>query len=174
MNGEILSGNTSKENPIKKVLPMIMVFLLGVVLSSGCWYFMISQKTGKGGFAWLTDNLSKQDESKRTPKEILPIGQSLLTNPAVHSWRGSVEGKLISKDDHTFTLEDSKGNRITITDIMPTGGYYNTVFNKPGDNGKVEQVLLKDIPLQTKLRGDIWVFRGAENTPIGGLFSLGP
>lgn len=102
------------------------------------------------------------DESK------LPISLSLLTNPIVYEWRGSVEGKLTKKDEHAFTLLDDQNNSITITDKMPSGDVFKTVFFDKSNSNK--QISLKDIPLGSTLLGDFFIFKGGPNTPVGSSF----
>ena len=105
------------------------------------------------------------DESK------LPISLALLTNPIVYEWRGSVNGKLTKKDEHTFTLVDDKGNSITITDKMPSGEVFKTMFFEQISQGKQQESSLSTIPIGSTLMGDFFIFRGGPNTPVGSLFS---
>lgn len=102
------------------------------------------------------------DESK------LPISLSLLTNPIVYEWRGSVKGKLTKKDERTFTLVDEVGNSIAITDTTASGAKFKTMFFDKADQTK--QISLKDIPLGSILLGDFFIFTGATNTPVGSMF----
>lgn len=104
------------------------------------------------------------DESK------LPISLSLLINPIVYEWRGSVKGKLTKKDEHSFTLGDEKGNSITITDTMAAGGKWKTMFFEQISKKEQKESSLSAIPIGSTLLGDFFIFRGGPNMPIGGLF----
>ncbi|MBI4066933.1 hypothetical protein HY407_01005 [Candidatus Gottesmanbacteria bacterium] len=109
--------------------------------------------------------ISKINESK------LPISLELLTNPIVYEWRGSVRGKITNKDESTFTLTDDNGNSIRITNQAPNRGVFKTIFSNKGEKmGK--PILLKDIPIGTKLEGDFFIFRDDPNTPVGSFFLL--
>lgn len=99
---------------------------------------------------------------------ILPVSATLLTNPIVYQWRGSVKGKLTKKDDHSFTLVDEQNNSITITDKMPSGDIFKTMFFDKKDINK--QITLQDIPLNSILLGDFFIFKNGPNTPVGSNF----
>lgn len=103
------------------------------------------------------------DESK------LPISLPLLTNPIVFEWRGSVKGKLTRKDEHSFTLVDEQGSSITITDIIPSGDIFKTLFFDKTNNEKKE-VSLSALPLGSILLGDFFIFKNGPNTPVGSMF----
>lgn len=163
------SDKTKKPSLVLNILLILLVFSLGVILSSLWWYLKFPKKVTVS--KEVCPSSSGFDTSKISINN-LPVGVSIFTNPAINDWRGTVNGKIISKNEHTFTLENDQGNKITITDNMKMGGHYNTIFNKLGEKGKVEQVKLKDIPIGTKLLGDIWVFKADKDTPIGGIFSF--
>lgn len=166
MNGNFTQESSQKERPFNLVLVLPLVLLLGIfagfVFSA---YFLLPPKQVEKSQACPQTPACKVDEEK------LPIGLTLLQNPVVYQWRGSVEGKLIGKDEHTFTLEDKNGYKIDITDITPTGEVFKTIFAKRS-NGIFIEVSLKDIPVGTILRGDFWVFKGGKNTSIGGRFEI--
>lgn len=107
----------------------------------------------------------KIDESK------LPISLSLLTNPIVYEWRGSVEGRLIDKKEHFFTLTNDSGKSITITDIAPTGDIFKTVYYEK-TKLKWKEISLNDIPIGSNLLGDFFIFKGGKNTPVGSSFKV--
>lgn len=102
------------------------------------------------------------DESK------LPISLSLLTNPIIGEWRGGVGGKLIKKDEHTFTLANDKGDSITITDTTTAGTKFQAIFFDKTNKNK--QTSLNAIPLGSTLVGDFFIFQGGPNTPVGSMF----
>ena len=104
----------------------------------------------------------------------LPISLRLLQNPAVYEWRGSVTGKIVAKDEHTLTLEDEKGNKITVTDLLPNGsGTFKTTYLKyiKKTNSRPIKLTLKNISLRTMLRGEFFVFKNFPDTPIGSMFT---
>lgn len=113
-----------------------------------------------------------QQIAKPQSQTNLPISLELLQNPAVYEWRGSVTGKIIAKDEHTLTLEDDKGNKITLTDLLPQGaGTFKTIYFKKTDTRPI-QLTLKDIPLGTTLRGEFFVFRNFSDTPVASSFTI--
>lgn len=161
-----------ESNSLSKVIIFVFVLLVGVVLGLGSAYFLSGQKQ--------TENIqappniqapTSEDSTPRVDEKKLPISLELLQNPIVYEWRGSVEGKLVSKSDHTFTIEDQKGNKISITNITSTGEIFKTLFYKISDGGTVK-ISLNDIPLGATLRGDVWIFKGGKNIPIGGSFEV--
>lgn len=164
MNGQpVQSGNPIilTKHPFnwinKQVIIYIGILLLGILLGFGAKTIINPQKTNLP--------LSSKpviDESK------LPVSLALLTNPIVYEWRGSVKGKVTKKDDHTFTLVDDKGNNITIIDKMPSGDIFKAMFFDKTNINK--QLSLKDIPLNTILLGDFFIFKGGPNTPVGSSF----
>lgn len=105
----------------------------------------------------------------------LPISLRLLQNPAVYEWRGDVNGKVIAKDEHTLTLEDQKGNKITVTDLLPNGsGIFKTIYLKylKKTGSRPIELTLKDITLGTMLKGEFFVFKNFPDTPIGSSFVI--
>ena len=117
-------------------------------------------------------------QSAPTPqitKSDLPISLALLKNPIVGDWRGNVTGKVIAKDEHTLTLEDDKGNKITVTDLMPSGSFtFKTMFLKYSKktNSRPIELTLKDISLGTMLRGEFFVFKNFPDVPVGSQFII--
>ena len=142
---------------------LILGFGLGFVarsfLSSNTTQAPSSQKTLVPS---PTSTKSTIDESK------LPISLTLLTNPIVYEWRGSVQGKLTKKDEHIFTLVDDQSNSITITDKMPSGDLFKAMFFDKNNSNK--KISLEDIPLGSILLGDFFIFKGDSNTPVGSSF----
>lgn len=156
-------------NPFNKTLFIyLMVLLVGFFLGFVSWYIVpfgkpsiLPQKTTVS--VPISSPKPTNDESK------LFISLSLLTNPIVYQWHGSVEGKMTKKDEHTFTLVDEKGNNITITDLLPNGDVFKTMFlNKDDRQGK--PISLKDIPVGSIIRGGFFIFKGYPNIPIGSEF----
>lgn len=149
---------------IEKYLIFFGVLILGFILGFASKTFLLPQKDSP-----LVATKPAFDESK------LPISMSLLTNPVVYEWRGGVKGKMTKKDEHTFTLTNDQGQSITISDTTISGDKFNTLFfdtikdkTKPSS---ASAVLLKDIPLNSILEGDFFVFKNGPNIPIGGMFN---
>lgn len=107
--------------------------------------------------------------------EELPIALDILKNPMVYEWRGSVEGTLVAKDDHSITLADDQNHTLTITVIPSTDVIYGTKFHKRETKDKVEQFVNinhQDIPMGTKLRGDFFVAAREKDKKIGSSFEI--
>lgn len=150
---------------VASFLAPVLTLFLGILVGLGSAYFLIPQRLSFPPAATPAP-------SPKIIEEDLPIGLEVLQNPAVYEWRGSVEGKLVSKDAHSFTLDDGKGNRITITDIMPLGATFKTLFMDVTSPEEPKEVTLGDIPIGTTLRGEFWIFKGGRNTPVGGTFVI--
>lgn len=139
----------------------IFTLIVGFALGFFTWSILPSQKTKTALPA--PSPTPAIDESK------LPVSLSLLTNPIVYEWRGSVKGKLAGKNDSVFTLVDERNNSIIITNLTTGGGRFNTLFfNTIEDEQK--RTTLKDIPIGSTLRGDFFIFKDGPNTPVGSLF----
>lgn len=163
MDGQILSG-LFRSAVVIPVITLFLGFSLGFYTTS---IFPVNIPTSSSQKEFtLSSALPKpaMDTSK------LPISLSLLTNPIVYEWRGSVKGKLTKKDEHTFTLVDDKGNNITITDITPSGAKWKTMFFEQISQKKQQESSLSAIPIGSTLLGDFFIFKGSPNTAVGGLF----
>lgn len=143
---------------MQKLPQLLVALLLGIVLGLGLSFLLLGQKQGT---QTPVASVSELESS---------ITIDLLKNPIVYEWRGSVTGVLIDKTEHTFTLEDAEGNRITITNKLPSGEIYKTIFVRTLPSGETEDISFNDIPIGTTLRGEFWIFRGAKDVPIGGTF----
>lgn len=103
------------------------------------------------------------DESK------LPISLSLLQNPIVYEWRGSVKGRVIAKNEHLFTIEDDKGNQIIITDKSPSGDIFDTAFlKKSASNWKTASSSAMSVG--SNVRAEFFIFKAGKNVPVGSIF----
>lgn len=154
---------------LRGILLPVLLFFFGLTLGSSASLFFLSKQQ-----LTLQPQLPPPSSQPQSPQlqqiteADLPVGLFLLKNPIVYEWRGSVEGKLIKKDAHLFTLEDKNGKRIDITDITPSGEIFKTIFLDT--EGK--QTTLSTVSVGTTLRGDFWVFKGGKNTPVGGRFQV--
>lgn len=105
------------------------------------------------------------DESK------LPISLSLLTNPVIYEWHGSVKGKLTKKEEHNFTLTDDQGHSVTITDLLATGDKWNTLFFDKASK-YTKEIPYSTIPLGSFIEGEFSIFKGGPNAPVGTMFTF--
>ncbi len=104
-----------------------------------------------------------------------PIAFDILQNPLVYEWRGSVEGTLVAKDDHTITISDNQNHSIVIPVIPSTDVIYGTKFYKRETKDKVDQFINiphQDIPIGSKLRGDFFVAAREKDKIIGSSFEI--
>lgn len=81
-------------------------------------------------------------------EENLPVDKSVLKEPMIYQWKGSVEGKLISKTENTFTLEKN-GRQIVIKTLDNYSEFTKIPLGK--------NIVLKDIPLQANLIGTVLI-----------------
>lgn len=151
----------------------ILVLLIGFLIGSSFSLFL-SQKTKlektstqlqqevseprKADFSLKSDEISEEE---------LPIGLELLQNPIVYQWRGSVQGKVIAKGEHSLTLENDKGNKINLTDKVPSGEIFRTVIIKNGN-----RVSFMDLDYGDRIVGEFWIFPGGKNTPVAGVLEV--
>lgn len=162
MDGQILSG-LFRSAVVIPVITLFLGFSLGFYTTS---IFPVNNTPTSSSQKEFT--LSSVPSKPALDESKLPVSSSLLTNPIVSQWTGSIQGKLTKKDEHNFTLVDDKGNSITITDIMPSGDKFKTTFIDKTKNNK--PTTLQEIPLDSMLRGDFFIFKNGSNTPVGGLF----
>lgn len=163
--------NASKgtRNPLKFIRELLTTILalsfLIILVIIGLIYFKILDVKQLSPVTTLITNLAIQENK-------LPVSLSLLQNPIVYEWAGSVEGKITAKDGHSFVIEDGKGSKITIkiTNVVPGS---NTVFNTLYfDNIKGKPTTLDSISLGRTLRGTFYIFKDYPDTPIGGSFEV--
>ena len=82
------------------------------------------------------------------------------------------KGKMVSKDEHTFTLQDEKGNKIVISDLTPKGQIFKTKFQDTTNPAKIKDIILADIPVGADLLGEFWVFKGGKILRSAGVLAL--
>lgn len=99
----------------------------------------------------------------------LPISLNILQNPLVYEWRGNVRGKLIAKDQNSLTLEDKTGNKLIITNKTASGSIFKTVFFKKSGSAWKE-ASSSAISVGNNLRGEFFIFKDGNNTPVGSAF----
>lgn len=154
------------------LLPLLTLFLGVVIGVAGNRLLAPTSKT------LPPQTLKPQINPAELPKinqADLPISLRLLKNPAVYEWRGDVIGKVIAKDEHTLTLEDEKGNQITVTDLLPgDSGTFKTIYLKKAEKkgSRPTEITLKDIPLGATLKGSFFVFRNFPDTPVAAAFTV--
>lgn len=152
---------------IEKYLIFFVILIVGFVVGVVTRPFLPPQLLG------LRQQIVAEEPTFNQLK--LPVSISLLSNPIVGQWRGDVKGKLTKVEGNTFTLTDDKGNSITITNKMASGEIFRTLFYDP-INVKVKSstrsaVPIGNIPTDSILEGDFFVFPNAPDVPIGGMFT---
>lgn len=155
--------NKESWNKSRLVFLTLVILLVGFLLGFGANRFLLSKKT-QAPISTIAQPLPQNiDESK------LPISLPLLLNPIVYEWRGSVKGKVVAKEQYSFTLEDDQKNRIIITDRTPSGGLFRTAFfKKSGSTWK--EASSSAVSVGSNLTGEFFIFKGGKNTPIGSAF----
>jgi hypothetical protein len=136
---------------------MVVVLLFGVV------NYLTIRKLSKE-YSFCSDKLSSVLNEKKWR-----VSPSLLTNPVVYEWRGSVKGKLVRKDEHLLVIE-KEGVTVEVTDLTASGKW-NWEFHRL-INGKTDNVSLKDISIGTWLAGDVWAFKETPDKLVGGAFRV--
>jgi hypothetical protein len=159
----------SRKRLIFALLGVLVIIL--ILVGELFYYFKLKEERKTAEEKQAVELFKEELLKEKLTEEELPIGLDLLKNPIVYEWRGSVEGTLIEKDEHSFVLRDTAGNSITITDITPSGEIFKTIFYKLTAEGSAESSL-KEIPIGTKLRGEFWIMQGGKSTPVGGSFEI--
>lgn len=181
-----MDGNTAQEgfNQVRPggrrlvtFLVSVLIFAFGVLVGLGVTYFLLPSKLGFRPQALPPAISVGQVSETGVTEDMLPVGLEVLQNPVVYEWRGSVRGRLISKDESSFILEDDEGNRITISERTAFGerfrtSYYDTTEEVATPSGTLKEISLNDIPLGATLGGEVWIFSGGKNTPVGGSFFI--
>ncbi len=101
----------------------------------------------------------------------LPISISLLTNPIVYEWRGSIEGKLVKVNTDSYTIQDEKGNKIILYFKTTSTGKVDPIFVKLVGK-EYKNIKLNDVPIGTTLRGEFYIYNGQSDTPVGTSFEV--
>lgn len=163
MNGQFPQPENQMNRPKKPIFIMVVVLVLGYILG-----FITNTLTD------IQINVPFLPKKPTIEESKLPVSSSVLTNPIVYEWRGSVKGKLTKKDEHTFTLVDNKGNSITITDTNVKGERGNIRFlDKVDDKALADTKVttLSNIPIGSVLLGDFFIFKNGPNIPVGSMFT---
>lgn len=138
-------------------LPLVIVLVLGLVAG-----------------AFVTKMLlpSKSTGPVKVADAKLPIATSLLTNPIVSQWRGSVEGVLTAKDENSITIADEEGNSLTVplkvSDSKNMTLFYDRTSEASASADPRMPVELDLIKVGSYLRGDFFVVGGEDNSRIVG------
>lgn len=87
---------------------------------------------------------------------------NILTSPIFTEWLGSVEGKLVAKDNESFTLEkDGSSLKIYIQQSL------TAFLGEATASGMLPKIPLADIPVGTYLRGGVTISRGTLTNKAG-------
>ena len=107
-------------------------------------------------------------------QEEIPVGLDVLKNKAVTIWAGGVDGRLIAKNSESLTVEDSKGNSITISvDRDPKGTKFFNETSTANPPGPAQYISLEEIPIGAHIRGQFFVIPqgGDKNRIVGSYFT---
>lgn len=141
------------------ILSILNIIIIAILLSSK--FIIPSTKQPQT----QPNNVNK----KTVTEDELPIKLSILQNPLIYEWKGSVEGILVAKTDTNITLEKN-GKRITVTVLKN----YTKFYRLPSS----QELSLVDIPLNSFLRGDIIITKAGQpqlavpGEVVGGIFHL--
>lgn len=107
-------------------------------------------------------------------EEELPISSSLLKNPVVYQWAGSVRGTLVAKDEKSITLKDDKDNNIKIPLRVDEKDKNMAAFiDASVPSTKVREPMTVDqISLGSILRGSFFVIPGTKDKIVGSSFAV--
>lgn len=151
------------ENPLSNFPKPLLIGALILILATVAFvsYFL--------GSTTKSQPVSEEQKEAMIKEADLPLPASILQNPLIYEWKGSVEGVLIAKTDTNITL-GKNGKRITITVLKN----YTKFYRLPSS----QELSLADIPLNSSLRGDIIITK--EGHPqltvpgevVGGIFHL--
>lgn len=139
-----MNGPAQKEGGLLPLVLVVFLGLLGLVLVFGFFDRAIIKP-------------QKALPATQTITEAeLPIVLELLKNPIFTEWTGGVEGKLVSKDDESITLEKD-GSQLKIF-LHPK---LTTFVGESTPGAQFAQVTTIDkIPVGSYLRGGVIIPRG--------------
>lgn len=155
-------------NPwFKRKLFWVIFALVMISIPVGAWIY--------GKYFMKSSSPPAQTTGKTLNESQSPIAFDILKNPMVYEWRGSVEGVVTAKDDHSITISDNQNHKLTIPVIPSTDAIYGTKFYKRETKNKIDQFIYishKDISLGSKVRGDFFVAAREKDKIIGSSFEI--
>lgn len=135
------------------VLALVLGFVMGFVLRS--------VKPFNNFFTTTPQTTSPPISSQATiTEQELPFGLTVLKNPLVYQWRGSVEGTLTKKDQNSITLSKD-GNTITIP-LDETVPFFDPRKGRT-ERGLEPTFLNEDITIGMYLRGEFFTTPTLQN-----------
>ena len=137
------TSSSSGTNSSRLILVAILLFLVGLVL--GFFGGSLHSGTKSSSVPDLVDKAGLIED---------PTG--ILKNPIFTEWWGSVEGKLVSKDADSFTIErDGSNIKIYVQKKL-------TSFYKEASRSATTPLLtLEDVPIGSYMRGTVVISRGS-------------
>lgn len=146
------------------VSSLIFIFVFGAVLGYVASSFLTTPAKPEKKTTTPQEPIKQQDYSN------LPISFSLLKNPMVNQWRGAVKGKLKAKDENAITLEDDKGNSLTIPIKASEPEKIASQFFIISKTGSAKESKIADFPLGVSITGDFFVVPGTNDEIFGAQF----
>lgn len=154
-----------------KLLIYALILLVGILIG----YFSYSMLPfGKSTVVSTPQSLNTTPSNPSQPsitEDKSPVSISLLTNPIVYEWRGSITGKLTTVNPDSYVIKDDKGNSITLFYKTPSMDPWKTVFLQ-SDGKEWKDTTLGAISIGSTLRGDFFIFKDSPNTPVGNSFQV--
>lgn len=147
-NYDQTSDQAPKKPLIILVISILVAFMVGIVLGNGLSSSKTPQQASKD---------TEVPQSQKAVEEKIPIGISLLENPIIYQWSGSVDGTLTDKTADSITIAKD-GNTITIP-VVKASQFFGLPQPVPNSNAtKRENITLNDLTIGTRLRGDFFAF----------------
>lgn len=151
-----------------RLLGILLVLIILLFIFAALNYFKILD------FQIIKSNLfpnrsSEQQSIQKLTNDLqsLPVSLSLLKNPVVYQWRGSVEGNIVEKSSTSITISKNN-NLITLpVKVGPNG----TKFASPSGT-LVKQLSVDEVRLGDYVRGDFFVSPLNKNKPFGAFFQI--
>lgn len=123
-----------------------------------------------GAFLLLKEMLIPANAVKLFGKEnlvetkTLPISPATLTNKVFYEWRGGAKGRVIAKDNTTFTLERD-GSTLKVL-------YEGQSLTQIWDLGEKKKVSLENLVIGSEMIGEVWISIGGKEEYVGGFFNV--
>lgn len=161
-----ISSPNSTKFRILGILIILVVLIFGLATLN--FFKVIDLRALKNSLSRNKDSLEQQSVQKLTiDLQTLPISLSILKNPVVYQWSGSVEGNISDKKSDSITI--SKNNSSIIIPIIP--GPNGTKF--ASQSGTIsKQLSVEEVRLGDYVRGAFFVSTVDKNKIMGSYFSI--
>lgn len=148
----------------KNLLIFPPLIFLTILIGMGGYYVGLNQ-----GIKVQQPSQAQPEGKTETPtvtQEELPISLSLLKNPIIYQWRGTVKGTLVAKDEDSITIRDEQGNSIVIhLPVLPAGEKLDFIVKRQG--GETTLLPLENIPLNASVQSEFIVPQDNEDILVG-------